>query len=144
MGGHERYTAQQVIKAIQGSGGIVTLIAKRLGCSWHTARNYIDKYPTARRAYEDEDEKTLDLAESKVIEAINAGDGQMVRYYLSTRGRKRGYVERQEVTGAEGERLIPEPTSAAELVRELNRLFDAARTREARATDRAESLPTLE
>jgi len=80
----------------------VTLIAKRVGCAWNTAKKYIDTYQTITRAYENECESVLDLAEMKVIESLKAGDGPMLRYYLSTKGKRRGYVERQEHTGAEG------------------------------------------
>lgn len=96
------YTAEQFIKAIPGSGGIISTIARRVGCGWHTARDYVDKHPSVKQAYDDECEAVLDLAESKTIKAIEAGDMQTVRYYLSTKGRKRGYVERQEITGENG------------------------------------------
>ena len=40
------YTAKQFIEAIPGSGGIVSTIARRVGCNWYTAKKYIDNYPT--------------------------------------------------------------------------------------------------
>jgi len=103
MGKNNHYLAQEFIDAIPGTGGIITAIAKKVGCAWHTAKKYIDTYATVGQAYQDECEKVLDLAESKVIEMIHASDGQMVRYYLSTKGKRRGYTERQEITGADGE-----------------------------------------
>jgi hypothetical protein len=99
MGRQERYTTQQVIEAIRGSNGIVKNVAMRLGCEWRTVRRYIDKYPTVNRAYRDEHEKMLDDVESKALELARAGDGPMIRYLLSTQGRERGYVTRQEVAG---------------------------------------------
>ena len=100
--GNGHYKAQQFIEVIPGTGGIVSAIAKRVGCCWNTARKYIDTHPTVRQAYDDECETVLDFAESKVIELMRHDDGQMIRYYLSTKGKKRGYTERQEITGAEG------------------------------------------
>jgi len=100
--GKALYTSKQFIDAIAGSGGIVSTIASRIGCTWHTARKYIDNYPTIRAAYDDECEKVLDLAEAKTIEAIKDGDTSMIRYYLSTKGKNRGYSERHEVTGSDG------------------------------------------
>jgi hypothetical protein len=99
------YTAAQFIVAIPGTAGIVSAIAKRVGCDWHTAKRYIAKYPTVQRAYDDEAEKVLDLAETKVIEAINTGDMGTARWYLSTKGKNRGYAERREITGADGNEL---------------------------------------
>jgi len=90
------YTAQQFIDAIPGTGGIVATIARRVGCVWHTAKKYIEAYPTVQQVYQDECEAVLDLAESVVIEAIHDRDMQMVRYYLSTKGKHRGYTEKQQ------------------------------------------------
>lgn len=104
MAGSNQYKAQQFIDVIPGSGGIISTIARRAGCAWHTAKKYIELYSTVKGAYDDECEAVLDMAESKVIEAMNDGDGPMLRYYLSTKGKARGYVERvqQEITGKDG------------------------------------------
>jgi len=100
--GRSNIPVKVFLDAIPGTGGIITAIARRVGCSWHTADKYIKRYPTIQQAYRDECERVLDIAESKVIELISAGDPQMLRYYLSTKGKKRGYTERQEVTGENG------------------------------------------
>jgi len=94
--GKPLFTAQQFIAAIPGTGGIVTAIAHKVGCSFNTAKRYIINHPTVAQAYRDECESVLDLAEARTIEAIKSGDGQMIRYYLSTKGKDRGYVQRQE------------------------------------------------
>ena len=102
--GHNgRYTAEQFITAIPGSAAIITTIAARVGCAWHTVRSYIDKYPTVREAFEDEQQKIVDLAESVVIKAMrDDNDVGTARWYLSTRGKDRGYTERTELTGKDG------------------------------------------
>lgn len=100
--GKELFTARQFIDAIPGTGGIITTIARRVGCSWHTAKKYVDSYPSIQRAYQDECESVLDLAEAQLISAIKARDLQAIRYYLSTKGKRRGYTERHEITGGEG------------------------------------------
>jgi hypothetical protein len=96
------YTARQFIDAIPGTGGIITAIARKVGCAWHTAKKYIDTYATIQAAYQDECESILDLAEAKVISAMKNDDGQMIRYYLSTKGKRRGYSERHETSGPDG------------------------------------------
>ena len=95
--GKPLYTAQQFLEAIPGTGGIVTAIAKKVGCDWSTAKKYIGAHPTVQAAYNDECESVLDLAEAKTIQLIQAGDAQMIRYYLSTKGKDRGYGDRVDV-----------------------------------------------
>jgi hypothetical protein len=102
MAGANQYKAQQFIDAIPGTGGIITAIARKVGCAWHTVKKYIDTYATVQAAYQDECESILDLAEAKVISAIKNDDGQMIRYYLSTKGKRRGYSERHETSGPDG------------------------------------------
>lgn len=99
----EHYTAQQFIDAIKGTGGIVSAIAQRIGCEWHTARRYIDKHPSVRQAYDAEFETILDLTEGALYKrATKDQEPWAVKYLLSTKGKKRGYTERVEHTGAEG------------------------------------------
>ena len=59
------YTAAQFIKAIEDSGGIISTIARRVGCDWHTAKRYIEEYATVQQAYQDERNKVIDIAEAK-------------------------------------------------------------------------------
>ena len=97
MANRNQYKAEQFINAIKGSGGIVSTIAKRVGCDWNTAKKYVDTMPTIKAAYDAECESVLDLAEVKLIENIEDGDMGAIKYMLSTKGKKRGYVEKQQV-----------------------------------------------
>ena len=108
MGKPNQYKAQEFIDAIPGTGGIITTIAKRVGCAWHTAAKYIQEYATVKRAYDDETETIADLAEVGLIKALKAEDGSMIRFYLTTKARHRGYVVKQEmeVTGKDGGPLV--------------------------------------
>jgi hypothetical protein len=72
MASRPQFKAQEFIDAIPGTGGIITKIAAKVGCSWHTAKKYIDNYATVLQAYNDECEKVLDMAESVVIKKIAA------------------------------------------------------------------------
>jgi len=92
-----RFTKIKVLKAIEGSGGIITNIAQNLNCDWHTARKYANKYEEAKLLLESESEGLLDNAENAMHNLISSGDVTMIKYYLSTKGRKRGYTERQEI-----------------------------------------------
>jgi hypothetical protein len=106
MAGKDQYTAKEFIDAIPHTGGVITLIAQKVGCVWNTAKKYIDTHPTVKQAYDDEVESILDMGEAKLFEAVKDGEFQAIKYLLSTRGKKRGYVERieQDVT-TKGESL---------------------------------------
>lgn len=92
-----RVTKQSVLKAIHGSGGIVSQIAKRLDVTWHTANKYIYKWPETQQALRDEQETILDMAESTLYANIKGGNSQDAKWILSTKGKSRGYSEKTEV-----------------------------------------------
>lgn len=93
---------ETVLEAIHGSAGIVSTIAKRLGVEWHTANERIQKYPEALKAFENEREGILDMAEATILTAIKQGDTGSAKWLLSTIGRKRGYGDKVELSGADG------------------------------------------
>lgn len=91
------FTEQQIIEAIKGTAGLITDIARHLGCSWHACRAHIDKHEATRQAYQDELESMIDLAESKLKKRIEEDDAQMIKFFLATKGKKRGYTEKTEI-----------------------------------------------
>ena len=92
MGRKKSIKEKDLLAAIEDSNGFVTTIAARLHCSWHAADNAIKASLAALQAIKDEEEKTLDFVEGKAIKKINEGDGAMIRFYLATKGKKRGYT----------------------------------------------------
>lgn len=117
MAGKAQYKTTDFINAIRGTGGIITTIAARVGCSWNTAKKYIDEHSTVKAAYDEEIERTIDKAEGVLLKNIdNAArlaqygsavvDTADVKWFLSRKAKTRGYVERAEVTGAGGDHII--------------------------------------
>jgi hypothetical protein len=105
-----QFTAQEVIDAIAGTGGIVSAIARKLGCTWNTAHRYIEGYPTIKAAYDAEVDSTLDIAESVLLDNIRLArrfqtdnktvvDSSDSKWYLTKKGKKRGYGDAIEVGG---------------------------------------------
>ena len=99
------YGAQVFIDSIPGTGGIVSAIARKVGCDWYTVRRYIDNYPTVKAAYDAECEAMLDLAESAVLRNIKLaaqgeGDTADAKWYLTKKGKRRNYGDAVEVSGA--------------------------------------------
>ena len=97
----ERYTAQEVIDALE-KGYTCVGAGQLLGCSAETIRNYANKYPTVKVALKAKRRELVDLAEMSLRRAIVGGEGWAVALTLKTLGRDEGYVERQELTGANG------------------------------------------
>ena len=97
-----KYSAQDFITAIPGTGGIISAIARKVGCDWKTADSWVRDFPTVKRAYDAECEAMLDLAESTVLKNIKDGDTQDAKWYLTKKGKRRGYGDAVEVTGEGG------------------------------------------
>lgn len=96
------YTKARVLKAIKGSAGIRSTIAVRLGCCWNTADKLSKKWPETVQAMQDEREMILDMSETTILKSVKEGDTGSAKWLLSTLGKDRGYVERQELTGKDG------------------------------------------
>lgn len=100
-----RYTPQQMIEAVAATRGMVTFAAERLRCDPEAVRNYVKRHPAVAQALREERERTTDIAELKLFQAIQQGKAWAIMFYLKTQGKGRGYVERHELTGADGESI---------------------------------------
>lgn len=94
-----------MIEALEKSLGVVTTACKIVGID----RTLHYKWMKEDQEYADEvlslSEMVLDFAESKLHNLISTGDTTATIFFLKTKGKKRGYIERQEITGADGEKL---------------------------------------
>ena len=90
-------TTEEILEAIEGSAGLVSTIAKRLGVAWDTARSLINREEEITTAYNNEKEKIKDMAESVVIGSIKKDDVQTAKWYLGIKARERGYSEKLEI-----------------------------------------------
>ncbi len=116
-GRRERFTAQQVVDALTQAKGMVTVAARLLGCKADTIHAYVLRYPQVAEAKHQQREAMLDVAELALLKAIQAGEGWAVCFTLKTIGKARGYVERQEITGADGGAIAVEAAPARERLR---------------------------
>ena len=92
-----RYTAQQVIEALRTSRGLISIAAQKLQCDVDTVSNYCKKFPTVEQAKQESRVTLLDLAESRLWEAIDRGEGWAVAFCLKTLGWSWGYGERLDL-----------------------------------------------
>jgi hypothetical protein len=105
-GYNDKFTADQMIRALNETKGMITLAAQKLDCAPNTVRRYIREYPTIAQAQKDARDKMTDAVELKLYEKIMSGDTTAMIFYLKTQAKERGYIERQEVTGADGTPLM--------------------------------------
>jgi hypothetical protein len=94
--GHNgRYSCQAFINAMPGTGGIVSAIADKVGCDWHTARRWIDSKPSVKQAWEAERNKITDRARHHIVRAVQNGDLQMCKWWLQVMDPE--FVDRKKV-----------------------------------------------
>jgi hypothetical protein len=92
-----KYKAETMAAALAESKGLVSVTARRLGCSPTTVRAYIQRYPTVALVVKDSRESITDLAETRLWAAIDRGEPWAVQFWLRTQARERGYSERYDL-----------------------------------------------
>lgn len=102
----QRYTPDQVSAALTTCKGLVYLAAKRLKCDPDTVYNYCKRYPAVQAIRDAQRGQMVDLAEQKLWQSIQRGEAWGITLCLKTLGRDRGYVERQEFGGVDGQAMI--------------------------------------
>tara|TARA_R100000734_G_C3281985_1_gene75405 strand:- start:191 stop:547 length:357 start_codon:yes stop_codon:yes gene_type:complete len=91
-----------LIEALEKSLGVVTTACKQVGIGRTTFYNYYNEDKEFAKKVDDIENVALDFAESQLHKQIQDGSTAATIFLLKTRGKKRGYVERQEITGADG------------------------------------------
>jgi hypothetical protein len=101
----DKFTVTQFIKAIPGTGGIISVIAKTVNCDWHTAKKYIEEHPTVKQAWTNERNQITDRAKHNILKAINDGDLQLSKWWLSVMDEEFIEKQRHELTSKDGDPL---------------------------------------
>lgn len=86
-----------VAKVYKENAGNLSLTADVLGIDRSTLWEWRKKFPELEQKLHDYDESLGDLAESKLMMAINEGNLTAIIFYLKTKHKGRGYVEGQEI-----------------------------------------------
>ena len=86
-----------MIQAMEKSLGIVTTACRNVGIARDTHYRWMRDDDDYRKAVESIEGIALDLAESKLHEEILGGNTAAIIFFLKTKGKRRGYVEKQEV-----------------------------------------------
>jgi len=106
-----------MLKALESTLGVVTSACEVVGIDRRTHYRWMNEDEAYRVQVESLTDLAVDFAESQLFELIKGAhrevstpDGEVIRiqdapntsatiFYLKTRGKKRGYVERSEIAG---------------------------------------------
>jgi hypothetical protein len=98
----ERVKTQRIIDCLKETNGLISLAAKRVPCSVTTIYTRARNVAAVQRVIDECRGELVDLGELALRRAVVNGEPWAVTLVLKTLGKGRGYVERQEVTGADG------------------------------------------
>ncbi len=89
-----------VLAALKKHLGVVTPACEAAGVDRSTFYKWLKADPDFKEEYESLESVALDFAESQLLKNISNGHEASVIFYLKTKGKKRGYIERSEVASA--------------------------------------------
>lgn len=95
---------QKLLKALELSHGVVTQACRKAGVSRAQYYRYLEQDEKFREAVDDIQESAIDFVESALFKQIQEGNITGQIFYLKTKGKNRGYIEKtqiqQETTGS--------------------------------------------
>ena len=85
-----------MLEALEKSLGVVTTAAKISGVSRSSHYLWMNEDDEYKRMVQDIENITIDFAESKLHKLIDEGDTAATIFFLKTKAKKRGYIEKVE------------------------------------------------
>lgn len=99
------YAEEHIEQALRVARGFHTKAAKMLGVSLNTFKKYFEYYPNLYDIEKEIIESNLDYVEDNLLRNIGNGNVIAQIFYLKCKGKNRGFVERQEISGPNGSPL---------------------------------------
>jgi len=90
-------TKKAMLDALEKSLGVVTAACKSVDIARETHYRWMREDSDYKAAVEELGDVAIDFAESQLHKQIKEGNSTATIFFLKTKGKKRGYVERQEV-----------------------------------------------
>ena len=115
-----------MIEALRKSLGIVTTACLNVGIERSTHYDWLKNDSDYKAKVEALDDVVLDFAESQLHKRINEGSDTATIFFLKTKGKKRGYIEKQEITQTNLNVEVAEVTDEMqnELLNTLKRMIE--------------------
>jgi len=114
------FDREDVAAAIIVSQGNLSDAAKLLKRARRSLENFICRDAALVDLRTDLWEASIDHIEKLYIHKALGGDAQALRFFLTTKGKERGYVTRNEATGKDGAALIETPIMSEEQLKNLS------------------------
>jgi len=92
-----------MLKALESSLGVVTVACKQADIPRSTYYKWLKEDVEFAKEVREIENIALDFAESQLHSQMKDGSTSATIFYLKTKGKKRGYVERQELDVSTGE-----------------------------------------
>jgi hypothetical protein len=103
-----KVTDQEFAIMLEKAGGLKTRVAKQLGVTLPAVCHRIKRSRYLSEVCKTVEEQVLDLAEAGLIKAARDGEPWAITFILKCKGRKRGWIERQDIAfGGDAEALPP-------------------------------------
>lgn len=122
---------KSVLEALEACHGVVTTACELAQVSRTQFYKWKKDNEEFAQKVEEASEVAIDFVENKLFERIEEGSDTAILFFLKTRAKKRGYVERSELTGANGGPIQTEDVGLTntERLERLVALANAARAR---------------
>lgn len=86
-----------MLDAMEKNLGIVTDSCRQIGISRDTHYRWLKEDKQYKKAIKDIENVALDFAESALLQQIKKGNPLSTMFYMKCKGKKRGYIEQQDV-----------------------------------------------
>ena len=86
-----------MLDALEKHLGVITTACKSVGIARSTHYEWYQKDKEYKKAVKELENVALDFAESQLHKQIAKGNPLSTMFYLKCKGKKRGYIEQQEV-----------------------------------------------
>ena len=98
---------ENFIKALEQSLGVITTACKKADISRTLIYQWLKEDPEFSAQVKTVEDLALDFVESQLFKQIKDNNTAATIFYLKTKGKNRGYSERTEFSGVDGEPLAP-------------------------------------
>ena len=88
---------EQMLEALEKSLGIVSTACKMVDVGRTTHYEWMKSDEEYKKAVDSIQDSVLDFAESHLYKLVKEGNPAATIFFLKTKGKKRGYIERQEI-----------------------------------------------